>query len=80
MSFFGAALFCARPAKRTAQPATEIPLPSSPGDSPSSICVPAQPDDLGTGDDSERGTQGKTSKSTGNAGARLACGVIGFAA
>ena len=36
-------------------------------------------DDLGTGDHSEPGTQGKTSKTTGNAGARLACGVIGRA-
>ena len=34
-------------------------------------------DDLGKGDSSEIGTQGKTSKTTGNAGARLACGVIG---
>ena len=39
-----------------------------------------QEDDCGTGDDSERGTQGKTSKSTGNAGGRLACGVIGMGA
>jgi superoxide dismutase, Cu-Zn family len=36
-------------------------------------------DDLGQGDHSEPGTQGKTSKTTGNAGARLACGVIGRA-
>ena len=36
-------------------------------------------DDLGKGDHSEPGTQGKTSKTTGNAGARLACGVIGTA-
>ena len=36
-------------------------------------------DDLGKGDHSEPGTQGKTSKTTGNAGARLACGVIGMA-
>ena len=35
------------------------------------------PDDLGKGDHSQPGTQGKTSKTTGNAGARLACGVIG---
>ena len=34
-------------------------------------------DDLGRGDSSEVGKQGKTSKTTGNAGARLACGVIG---
>ena len=36
-------------------------------------------DDLGQGDPSEPGTQGKTSKTTGNAGARLACGVMGRA-
>jgi Cu-Zn family superoxide dismutase len=43
--------------------------------------VPArQPDDLGKGDSSEIGTQGKTSETTGNAGARLACGVIGLCA
>ena len=35
-------------------------------------------DDLGRGDNSEIGTQGKTSSTTGNAGARLACGVIGL--
>jgi len=35
-------------------------------------------DDLGKGDSSEIGTQGKTSCTTGNAGARLACGVIGL--
>ena len=35
-------------------------------------------DDLGKGDNSEIGTQGKTSSTTGNAGARLACGVIGL--
>ena len=34
-------------------------------------------DDLGTGDHSEPGTQGKTSKTTGNAGGRQACGVVG---
>jgi len=37
-----------------------------------------QEDDLGKGDSSEIGTQGKTSKTTGNAGGRLACGVIGL--
>lgn len=36
-------------------------------------------DDLGKGDSSEIGTQGKTSKTTGNAGARLACGVLALA-
>ena len=36
-------------------------------------------DDLGKGDRSEPGVQGKTSHTTGNAGARLACGVIGTA-
>ena len=35
-------------------------------------------DDLGKGDNSEIGTQGKTSSTTGNAGARLACGVVGL--
>ena len=35
-------------------------------------------DDLGKGDHSEPGTQGKTSLTTGNAGARLACGVVGL--
>ena len=39
-----------------------------------------QEDDLGMGDSSEIGTQGKTSETTGNAGARLACGVIGMGA
>ena len=33
----------------------------------------------GTGNHSEPSTEGKTSKTTSNAGARLACGVIGFA-
>ena len=41
------------------------------------VVVHELPDDLGKGDHSEPGTQGKTSKTTGNAGARLACGVIG---
>jgi Cu-Zn family superoxide dismutase len=35
-------------------------------------------DDLGLGDSTEIGTQGKTSETTGNAGGRLACGVIGL--
>lgn len=41
-----------------------------------SIMVHADEDDLGTGDHSEPGTNGKTSKTTGNAGARIACGEI----
>mmetsp|Transcript_70626 Transcript_70626/g.138822 ORF Transcript_70626/g.138822 Transcript_70626/m.138822 type:complete len:174 (-) Transcript_70626:297-818(-) len=41
-----------------------------------SVMVHADPDDLGRGDNSEPGTNGKTSKSTGNAGARIACGEI----
>ena len=41
-----------------------------------SIMVHADPDDLGKGDHSEPGTNGKTSKTTGNAGARVACGEI----
>ena len=44
------------------------------------VLANAQADDLGTGDHSEPGTQGKTSQTTGNAGARLACGVIGMSA
>eukprot|EP01051_Picozoa_sp_SAG22_P003535 SAG22_NODE_174_length_16466_cov_34.991568_9_plen_293_part_00 len=42
------------------------------------VVVHALQDDLGRGDHSEPGTQGKTSKTTGNAGARLACGKIGL--
>jgi Cu-Zn family superoxide dismutase len=41
-----------------------------------SMMVHADPDDLGKGDHSEPGTNGKTSKTTGNAGARIACGEI----
>ena len=41
-----------------------------------SMMVHADPDDLGRGDHSEPGTNGKTSKTTGNAGARIACGEI----
>jgi len=41
-----------------------------------SMMVHADPDDLGKGDHSEPGTNGKTSKTTGNAGARVACGEI----
>merc|ERR1719265_2612331 len=44
-----------------------------------SMMVHADPDDLGRGDDSERGVNGKTSKTTGNAGARIACGEIKMA-
>ena len=42
------------------------------------VVVHELPDDMGKGDHSEPGVQGKTSKTTGNAGARLACGVIGL--
>ena len=41
-----------------------------------SVMVHADPDDLGRGDNSEPGVNGKTSKTTGNAGARIACGEI----
>jgi len=41
-----------------------------------SMMVHADPDDLGRGDNSEPGVNGKTSKTTGNAGARIACGEI----
>merc|ERR1739845_199940 len=44
-----------------------------------SMMVHADPDDLGTGDNSEPGpppVNGKASKATGNAGARIACGKI----
>lgn len=41
-----------------------------------SMMVHADPDDLGKGDHSEPGVNGKTSKTTGNAGARIACGEI----
>jgi Cu-Zn family superoxide dismutase len=44
-----------------------------------SVIVHELADDLGKGDHSKPGEQGFTSKTTGNAGARLACGVIGFA-
>jgi Cu-Zn family superoxide dismutase len=40
------------------------------------MMIHADPDDLGRGDNSEIGTNGKTSKTTGNAGARIACGEI----
>jgi len=40
------------------------------------MMIHADPDDLGTGDSSEIGTNGKTSKTTGNAGGRIACGEI----
>mmetsp|Transcript_38506 Transcript_38506/g.46509 ORF Transcript_38506/g.46509 Transcript_38506/m.46509 type:complete len:175 (-) Transcript_38506:165-689(-) len=45
-----------------------------------SVMVHADPDDLGRGDHSEPGVNGKTSKTTGNAGARIACGEIKLAA
>ena len=41
-----------------------------------SVMVHADPDDLGKGDCSEPGVNGKTSHTTGNAGARVACGEI----
>lgn len=41
-----------------------------------SVMVHADPDDLGKGDHSEPGTNGKTSLTTGNAGARIGCGEI----
>ena len=41
-----------------------------------SVMIHEDEDDLGKGDNSEPGVNGKTSKSTGNAGARVACGEI----
>ena len=41
-----------------------------------SVMVHEDTDDCGTGDHSEPGTNGKTSLTTGNAGARIACGEI----
>ena len=41
-----------------------------------SVMVHADADDLGKGDCSEPGVNGKTSHTTGNAGARIACGKI----
>ena len=41
-----------------------------------SVMVHEDPDDCGRGDHSEPGTNGKTSLTTGNAGARIACGEI----
>ena len=41
-----------------------------------SVMVHADEDDLGRGDHSEPGVNGKTSRTTGNAGARVACGEI----
>ena len=40
------------------------------------IVVHELEDDLGLGDNSQPGVQGHTSKTTGNAGNRIACGVI----
>jgi Cu-Zn family superoxide dismutase len=40
------------------------------------VVIHADEDDLGRGDSSEPGTNGKTSLTTGNSGARLACGRI----
>jgi len=44
-----------------------------------SVMVHEDEDDLGRGDHSEPGVNGKTSKTTGNAGARIACGEIKLA-
>jgi len=47
-----------------------------------SMMIHADEDDLGTGDNSEPGpppVNGKASKATGNAGARIACGEIKLA-
>jgi len=44
-----------------------------------SVMVHADPDDCGKGDHSEPGVNGKTSHTTGNAGARIACGEIKLA-
>ena len=41
-----------------------------------SVMVHADEDDLGRGDHSQPGVNGHTSKTTGNAGARIACGEI----
>lgn len=41
-----------------------------------SVMVHEDPDDLGRGDHSKPGVNGFTSKTTGNAGARIACGEI----
>ena len=41
-----------------------------------SMMVHEDPDDLGKGDNSNPGVNGFTSLTTGNAGARIACGEI----
>ena len=58
---------------------TQIPLSGPNSIVGRAVVVHELADDLGKGDHTEVGVQGKTSKTTGNAGARLACGVIGFA-
>ena len=58
---------------------TQIPLSGPNSIVGRAVVVHELADDLGKGDHSEVGVQGKTSKTTGNAGARLACGVIGLA-
>jgi Cu/Zn superoxide dismutase len=58
---------------------TQIPLSGPNSILGRAVVVHELEDDLGRGDHSEPGTQGKTSKTTGNAGARQACGVIGMA-
>ena len=57
----------------------QIPLPGPNSIVGRAVVVHELADDLGKGDNSETGTQGKTSKTTGNAGGRFACGVIGLA-
>merc|ERR1719188_1526728 len=41
-----------------------------------SMMIHMDPDDCGRGDNSQSGVNGKCSKDTGNAGARIACGEI----
>ncbi len=41
-----------------------------------SVMIHEDQDDLGRGNNSQPGVNGKTSKTTGNAGKRIACGEI----